>query len=112
VDSSLVCEGTEPGHRVVEWNVHLDNTRDIFFDRLQLGQVVLRFGVLGRCHDHASHQSAEWGDAVPFTDSKYTRVDVGSPALEGCESICDCAAGVVVEMGLCIVLVDQHIIKD
>ena len=34
------------------WNVHLDNAQDIFFDRLQLGQVVL---------GHASHQGAALG---------------------------------------------------
>lgn len=44
--------------RVTYRNVHLDNTGDVFLNLLQLSQLVLGLGVVGRCHDHASHQGA------------------------------------------------------
>lgn len=100
VDAGLVGEGAEPGDVVVEGDVDLDGLRDEILQVSELVQFVLAHDVVAVGDNHAGHQTAERGDAVPLSDAQHGGVDVGRPGLERTVGVRDGAPSVVVEMCL------------
>jgi hypothetical protein len=70
VDAGLVCEGTKSGDVVVEWNVDLHSLGDKILNILDLFQLIFAHDIVSVRHDHASHQTSEWGDAIPFANAQ------------------------------------------
>lgn len=100
VDAGLMGEGAEPGDVVVEGDVDLDGLRDEILQVSELVQFVLAHDVVAVGDNHAGHETAERGDAVPLSDAQHGGVDVGRPGLERTVGVRDGAPSVVVEMCL------------
>ena len=100
MDTSLVGECRETGNVVVEGDVALDSFADEILNLLELVELILALDILGVGDDHASHKTAERGDAVTLADAEHGGVDVGSTSFKSTVCVRDGHASVVVEVDL------------
>lgn len=81
VDTSLVSEGTETSHGVVEGNVDLDCLGNKILNDLELLKVVARLDVVGGGNNHARHETTKRSNTVTLTNTENRGIDMSGTSL-------------------------------
>jgi hypothetical protein len=98
VNTSLVREGTDTSNGVVEWRIDFNNFCNHILNFLDHLDLIFAFDVIRRGNNHSGHQTTERCNAVSFSDSKDTGINMSSTCLQRTKCVGDCTTGVVMEM--------------